>query len=470
MTAVSDDLKRVERVKTPSREAGDARRPISYWHDSLEAGDSLEPRPALPGDRQADVAIVGAGFGGLWTAYYLLRAKLSLRVVVVEAETAGFGASGRNGGWCVPETGASMDDLDKEGGQGTGARMMREMHRAVDEIDEVTQRERIDCGFAKGGALWLASDDGQLKGLRSRFAYLGRHGLEDAYRFLDPAETIARVNATGMYGSIYTPNAAAVHPARLARGIARAVERLGGTVFEMTPAQSIDGRKVVTAHGTITAEVVVRATEAYTASLKGYERTIVPVGNFVIATAPIPESIWKQLGVANRELFEDSPALLAYGQRTADNRIVLGGLGAPYFWDSHVPPSPMQSPRAAERLRNKLVERFPMLKDVEIAHHWGGVLGMTRDLRSSIGFDPATGGAWIGGFGGAGVAPSNLAGRTLADLIAGADTELTRFPWVNHKSGTWEREPLRWIGVNAMLTGYRMREKIRQLRSIAGGR
>jgi glycine/D-amino acid oxidase-like deaminating enzyme len=424
----------------------------------------------LSGDRQADVAIVGAGFGGLWTAYYLLRAKPSYRVIVVEAQTAGFGASGRNGGWCVPETGTSLDILDKEGSQGTGARLMREMHRAVDEIGTVTQRERIDCGFAKGGALWLASDDAQLHGLRSRFAYLRRHGLEDVYRFLDPAETVARVNATGMYGSIYTPNAAAVHPARLARGIARAVERLGGTVFELTPARSIDGRKVVTPHGTITADVVVRATEAYTASLKGYERTIVPVGNFVIATAPISESVWSQIGVANRELFEDSPALLAYGQRTADNRIVLGGLGAPYWWGSNVPPSPMQSPRVAERLRKKLVERFPILKDIEVTHHWGGVLGMTRDMRSSLGFDPASGEAWIGGFGGAGVAPSNLAGRTLADLIVGADTELVRFPWVNHRSAPWEGEPLRWIGVNATLTGYRVREKIRQLRAIAGGR
>lgn len=445
-------------------------RPISYWHDSLEAGDSLSPRASLPGDRHADVAIVGAGFGGLWTAYYLLCAKPSLRVVVVEAQTAGFGASGRNGGWCVPETGASLDVLDKEGGLGTGARMMREMHRAVDEIGNVAQRERIDCGYAKGGALWLASEEAQLQGLRRRFAYLRRHGLEDVYRLLDPAETIARINATGMYGSIFTPNAAAVHPARLARGIARAVERLGGTVFEMTPAQSIDGRKVVTLHGTITAEIVVRATEAYTASLKGLERTIVPVGNFVIATAPISENVWAQIGAANRELFEDSPALLAYGQRTADNRIVLGGLGASYFWGSNVPPSPMQSPRIAERLKKKLVERFPILKDVEITHHWGGVLGMTRDMRSSIGFDPASGEAWIGGFGGAGVAPSNLAGRTLADLIVGADTELVRFPWVNHKSAPWEPEPLRWIGVNATLTGYRVREKLRQLRAIAGGR
>jgi glycine/D-amino acid oxidase-like deaminating enzyme len=439
--------------------------PISYWHDSLEPGDTLAPRATLPGDREADVVIVGAGFGGLWTAYYLLKAAPSRRVIVIDAETAGFGASGRNGGWCVPEAGAPLHVLDREGGPGTGAAMMREMFRAVDEIGEVTRREGIDCGYAKGGALWFASDGAQRARLQARFDYLLHHGLGDAYQMLDPAATIARMNATGLYGSIYTPYSAVVHPARLVRGIARAVERLGGTVYEMTPALSIDGRRVVTLLGTITADVVVRATEAYTASIKGYQRTIAPIGNFVIATEPVPESIWAEIGLTNRELFEDSPALLAYGQRTADGRIVWGGLGAPYWLGSKVPPSPMQSPKVARALERRLVARFPMLKGIKITHNWGGVLGMTRDLRSTVGFDRASGEAWIGGFGGAGVAPSNTAGRTLADLITGADTNLVRFPWVNHRSRPWEPEPLRWIEVNAMIANYKISEKIRQLRS-----
>src|SRR5690348_16739149 len=197
--------------------------PISYWHDSLEPGDRLDPRPTLAGDRQADVAIVGAGFAGLWTAYYLLRANPSLRVIVIDAETAGFGASGRNGGWCVPEAGSPLDVLDCEAGAGAGAALQREMFHAVDEVGYVARREAIDCDYAKGGALWLASDAGQLRRLQGRFARLARHGLGDAYEPLGPAQTTARVNATGMYGSLFTPHAAAVHPARLARGLARAV-------------------------------------------------------------------------------------------------------------------------------------------------------------------------------------------------------------------------------------------------------
>jgi glycine/D-amino acid oxidase-like deaminating enzyme len=434
--------------------------PISYWHDSLEPGDTLTPRAALPGNRKTDVVIVGAGFGGLWMAYYLLKADPSRQVVVIEAETAGFGASGRNGGWCVPEAGASLDVLDKDGGKGAGAALQREMFRAVDEVGEVARRENIDCGYAKGGALWLASDTAQLGRLTDRIKVMKRHGLDAEYDLLSPAATIAKVNATGMYGSIFTPHAAALHPARLARGLARAVERMGGTVHEKTPALKITGRQVVTPTGTIDADVVVRATEAYTASIEGHDRAIAPIGNYVIATEPIPENLWAEIGLRDRELFEDTPIYLAYGQRTADNRIAWGGRGANYWYNSRVPPSPMQAPQIAERLRVRLIERFPMLDKIKITHHWGGVLGMTRDLRSSVGYDRETGEAWAGGFGGAGVAPSNAAGRTLAELITGVDSERTKLPWVNHRSPPWESEPQRWIGVTYMLTRLRVFEKL----------
>lgn len=439
--------------------------PISYWHDSLEPDDLRAPRPSLPGDRQTSVAIIGAGFAGLWTAYYLLKDAPSRDVIVIDAKTAGFGASGRNGGWCVPEIGADFAVIDREGGAGTAARMMRAMHRSVDEVGAVAAREEIDCGYQKGGALWFASDAAQLERLQARVKLYEQHGLGDAYQLLDPSRTVSRINATGLYGSIFTPEAAAVHPARLARGLARAVERLGGSIYEMTPALRIEDRAVVTPHGVIKADVIVRATEAYTAHIKGYDRRIVPVQSFVIATEPIADELWAEIGLSNRELFEDTPLLLAYGQRTADGRIIWGGCGARYVFGSKPPLSRLSAPAQAERLRARLVERFPMLRDVKVTHHWGGVLGLTRDMRSTIGFDKATGEAWIGGFGGAGVAPSNAAGRGLADLIAGAETELSRFPWANHRSPRWEPEPVRWIGVNARVASFRFSDKIRQLRS-----
>ena len=266
-----------------------ADRPLSYWHDSLVPGDDLQPRPPLSGDSDVDVAIVGAGFTGLWTAYYLLRADPRLRVMVIERDTAGFGASGRNGGWCVGDQAAPLPLLEKAAGRDAAIAMARELHRTVDEVGAVVDAEGIDCGFAKGGAIYLASSPAQLRRLRKMHAGHARYGLGDDYTLLGPRETTAIVNATGIHGSLYTPHAAAVHPARLARGVAVAVERLGGVVHEQTAVLAIEPGRARTDHGTVRASVVVRATEAYTASLDGHDRTMLPLGNFMIATEPITD-------------------------------------------------------------------------------------------------------------------------------------------------------------------------------------
>jgi glycine/D-amino acid oxidase-like deaminating enzyme len=241
-----------------------------------------------------------------------------------------------------------------------------------------------------------------------------------------------------------------VHPARLARGLAAEVERLGGVVHEGTSVRAIGDRLVRSDHGTVRADVVVRATEAYTRTLEGHEREILPLGNYMVATEPIDEATWAAIGLADRELFELSAVMLGYGQRTADGRIAWGGRSGPTWWDSGIPASPMRDERVAARLRRSLVDLFPALDGIGFTHHWGGVLGVPRDLLPGVGFDRPTGFAWAGGYGGQGVAAANAAGRTLADLIAGSDSDLTRLPWVGHRSPPWEREPLRWLGVHAV--------------------
>jgi glycine/D-amino acid oxidase-like deaminating enzyme len=322
----------------------------------------------------------------------------------------------------------------------------------------VADREGIDCGFAKAGALYLATNEAQLGRLRARQAAYARYGLGDSFEELDPRATTAIVNARGIHGGLFTPHAAALHPARLARGLAVAVERLGATVYEQTRAIAIEPRRIRTERGTVRAEVVVRATEAYTSTLEGGDRTMLAIGNYMIATEPLGESVWDEIGLARRELFEDTTMLLGYAQRTADGRIAIGGLGAPYWYGSRIPPSPMADRRNAERLRALLVTRFPVLRDVKVTHHWGGVLGIPRDFRPSVGLDRDTGMAWAGGYGGSGVASSNLAGRSLADVITGTDSELARLPWVGHRSRPWEAEPLRWLGVNAVKLAARVRD------------
>lgn len=424
--------------------------PISYWHDSLAPGDDLTPRPSLPGDVEVDVAIVGAGFTGLWTAHELLGHDPTLRVAVLEKETAGFGASGRNGGWCVGHYSGPVRAAERKHGPGSAAAMGREMARSVDEVGAAVAAAGIDCGFHKGGAINVADDDGQWRRLRKVHAEFAGCGLGDDWRLLDADEARAIVDVPGLRGAIFTPHAAAVHPARLARGLAVEVERRGGTVHEGTAVAAIDGRTVRTDHGTVRADVVVRATEAYTSSIAGHERAFLPLGNDVIATEPIDDATWAGIGLADRQLFELSAVMLGYGQRTADGRIVWGGLSAQSSWGDGVPASPIHPHRIADRLRRRLVDLFPALDGIGVTHHWGGVMGVPRDLLPGVGYDRATGFAWAGGYNGQGVAAANAAGRALAALILDHDDEITGLPWVGHRSRPWEGEPRRWLGVHAV--------------------
>jgi glycine/D-amino acid oxidase-like deaminating enzyme len=407
-------------------------------------------RPPLDADGDADVAVVGAGFTGLWTAHSLLSADPGLRVVVLEREAAGFGASGRNGGWCVGDYGGPVGAVERDGGPGSVEAMAREMHRSVDEVGAVVAAAGIDCGYHKGGALYVATNEGQMRRVRQLHEAHARFGLGDAWTSLDVAQTEAIVHVAGVRGAVFTPHAATVHPARLARGLAREVERLGGVIHERTYVRTIEPGRVRTDGGTVRAEVVVRATEAYTGSIEGHEREILPLGNYMIATEPIDDATWAEIGLHDRELFELSAIMLGYGQRTADGRIAWGGFAAPTWWNGRVPRSPMRNDRVAARLRERLVELFPPLRGIGVTHHWGGVLGVPRDLLPGIGFDRETGFAWGGGYTGQGVAASNAAGRGLADLIRGVDSDLTRLPWVGHRSRRWERQPLPWLGVHAV--------------------
>jgi len=425
-----------------------AYRRISFWHDSLP--DDLEPRSPLPGDTDADVVIVGGGFTGLWTAYYLAQADPALRIVLIEREIAGFGASGRNGGWCVGELAAALPVVVKSAGRDAAVAMARAMHATVDEVGDVTEREGIDCHYARGGALYFAINRPQLDRIRRRYDMARSFGFDsEDYRLLSAREVTARINAAGVHGGMLATHCAALHPARLARGLAAVVERLGVHLHEGTAAIGTHPGGVTTTHGTVRADVVVRATEAYTAELPGHERALIPVGNLMIATEPLAGEVWDEIGLARREVFEDGRHLIFYGQRTADDRLAFGGLSVPYRYASRIDPSSFAEAPVHERLRRTLGQLFPVLTDVKVTHQWGGVLGVPRDWFPSVGFDREAGFAWAGGYVGEGVAAANLAGRTLADLICGRETDLARLPWVGHQSPQWEGEPLRWLGIRA---------------------
>jgi glycine/D-amino acid oxidase-like deaminating enzyme len=417
-----------------------------FWIDSLP--EPIIPRPSLPGDVQVDVAIVGAGYTGLWSAYYLHALDPSLRIVVLDAQVAGFGGSGRNGGWCTGELSGVFDVMPKKWGDEAARAMALAGHDAVDEVGRVTKDEGIDCHFAKGGVVWMATTPKQEARIRKRSATPRRLGFgEEDYRLLDAEQVAARLRSPRARAGFYSPHTAAVQPARLVRGLADVVERNGTPVHERTRVRSIDGGRVETDHGTVTAEVVVRGLEGYTRTIAGVERALVPLQTFALATEPLPQSLWDQIGLADRETFEDARLRIFYGQRTADDRVVLGGMGYPYRYGSGT--ATLDGTRIHQRLRRTLGWLFPVLRDVTVTHQWGGVIGMPRDASPSVGFDPARRLAWAGGYTGEGVSAANLAGRTIAELICDQETERTRLPWVGHRSRDWEPEPLRWLGVRA---------------------
>jgi glycine/D-amino acid oxidase-like deaminating enzyme len=422
----------------------------SFWLDTVPG--SLVPATPLTGDLDVDVAIAGGGLTGLWTAYYLAVAEPGLRIAVCEREIAGFGASGRNGGWCSALFPASLAKLARMSSRNAAIAMYRAMQATVDEVGRVAAAESIDCHWAKGGTVVLARSATQLERARDEVAEAREFGFgEDDLRLLTAQEAREQVAATGVLGGTYTPHCAAIHPARLVRGLADVLRRRGVHVFEGTPVTQIEPGKLRTPHGTVRAQHVIRATEGYTAGLPGLHRAIVPVYSLVIATEPLPEEVWQQIGLADRPTFGDFRHMIIYGQRTADGRFAFGGRGAPYHLGSAVQPGFDRVPAVFESLRHTLAELFPAVADAKITHTWGGPLGITRDWCASVTLDRKTGLGWAGGYVGDGLSTTNLAGRTMADLILDTGSDLTRLPWVNHHTRNWETEPLRWLGINTGL-------------------
>jgi glycine/D-amino acid oxidase-like deaminating enzyme len=433
---------------------GPGYRSLSLWHDT--AGEDFTPRPALPGPTSYDVVVVGAGLTGLWTAYYLHRADPSLRIAVLEREVAGFGASGRNGGWCSALFPTSWDLLVNESSADGALGMHRAMQDTVREVGRVTEAEGIDAHFHLGGTVTLASTPVQLCRLRAGVETAHSRGFtEDDERMLDAGEAMTMLAAEPVLGGSFTPHCAVVHPSRLVRGLARVVESSGVPVFEQTAVRSIRPGHVETDVGTVRAEIVLRATEGFTPRLQGLKRAVAPVYSLMVATEPLDDATLASIGLSDRPTFSDGRHLIIYGQRTADGRLAFGGRGAPYHFGSRVRASYDMEPRVFEELRTVLRGMLPQLGSegagVQFTHQWGGCLGITRDWAASVGLDRGTGIGWAGGYVGDGVATTNLAGRTLADLVTGTDTDLVSLPWVNHRSRAWEPEPLRWLGINAGL-------------------
>jgi glycine/D-amino acid oxidase-like deaminating enzyme len=430
---------------------------VSYW---LESAGDLAPRPPLDGTTECDVAVLGAGYTGLWTAYYLLKRRPGLRIVIAEAEIAGFGASGRNGAWCAPDLNISMDRLAHLHGKDAARRVQQATYHAVDEVGRVDAAEGLGAGFHKGGELILARGPHQVAAIEAAFREYERFGFGDRYRLLDATDVAEKIRVAGAVRGLWSPAAAVIHPGKLARGLAGLVERMGARIVERTPVtdfRAAVGRSggpagtapaaLVTPRGEIRASVIVLAGEAYLVRLARLHRQLVPMYSLIVLTEPIDDARWAEIGWAGREVVASARLSIDYLSRTEDGRILFGGRGAPYRLGSPIKDAYDRHGPTHAMLREFVREWFPALRDVGFSHAWGGPLGMPRDWHPTISFDPRTGIAGARGYTGHGVSTANLAGRTLADLITGERTPLTELPLVNHRSPDWEVEPLRWLAI-----------------------
>jgi glycine/D-amino acid oxidase-like deaminating enzyme len=435
---------------------------VSFWLE--DAGDDPTPRPPLDGSRTVDVAIVGAGFTGLWTARELLRRDPTLEVLVLEAETAGFGASGRNGAWLTNGIGVSPGELARRTSPATARATIEAMRATVTAVIDSCEEDGIDAQIRHGGALRVARGPHEAPALQAAMGTMSRLGVADDLTLLTGTELADRIRIPGALGALHDPHAAAIHPGRLVRGLARRVEALGATITEGTPVTAVTPRvaggraRVSTPRGEVHAGAVVLACEAWLPRLPGYARAVLPLYSLIVLTEPLPPASWEQIGWEGHELVASHRLTVDYLSRTADGRILLGGRGAPYHYGSRVAPAFDSHPATHALLEQQVAAWFPALAGVRVTHRWGGPLAMPRDWLPSFRFDPATGIGAAYGYTGQGVAATNLAGRVLADLIVDRDTPYRELPMVGHRSRAWEPEPLRWLGARYVLTALTRRE------------
>lgn len=433
----------------PARGVADDNRQSNFWLESC--GDDLAPRPPLAGDRTVDVAILGGGFSGLWTAYHLLRGNPSLEIAIVEREFCGFGASGRNGGWCSPRFPVDVGALVKRVGPQRARDTIAAQKDAVRDIGRVCEEEGIDAHYSANGLLSIARGEAQLEALKATFQTYERLGLSQDNRLLDAAETHQRVRISRLSGGMETRAGASIHPGRLVRGLARAVERRGATIYERSAALRIvpgDRPAIVTANGTLYARrTVVAAAEAYLTGLPAFHRALMPMSSMIVLSAPLSEAQWDQVGWAGGESLSSQAHTKDYLTRTRDGRILYGSRGAPYLFGSRMPEDALGDGDTFRWMRETVREWWPVLQDVEFTHQWGGYLGVPRDWMPTVSVDATAGLAQLHGYAGRGVTTSFLSARLLAGLIGGWETGLEALPLHRKKTPRWEIEPFRWMGV-----------------------
>jgi glycine/D-amino acid oxidase-like deaminating enzyme len=421
----------------------------SFWLES----DPYTPGPTLAGDITVDVAIIGGGFTGLWAAHFLLAADPALKLAVIEREVVGYGASGRNGGFAMTLLSRSMHDLLQTFGTDPARAAHAAVARSVDDIGRFCTEHKVACDYEKNGFIAVATDDSQIPRIEADRQAAEALGIEDV-RYI-PGEELRRQIQSPLYRcGLEEKSCAILNPARLVRGIARVVRQQSGIIYEQTPVERIEaaGTKVDvrTPQGTVHADKVVLATNAYSVQFPECRRTLVPLYSYIVLTEPLNAAQWESIGWKGRQGLEDKRTYIHYFRPTADGRILMGGEDAPYYYGSSLRPQQDRNPHVFALLRRDLKAIYPQLDRLRFTHQWGGPIGLTA--RFVPAFGTLLGGRVHYGFGycGHGVAPTHLGGQIVRDLVLDRQSELRELCFVGAKPIPYPREPLRYLAITAI--------------------
>ncbi|MGW7690605.1 NAD(P)/FAD-dependent oxidoreductase [Streptomyces asiaticus] len=425
--------------------AGAAYRP--YW---LDDPGRPGPRPALVGEEQCDLLVVGGGYSGLWTALIAKERDPDREVVLVEGQEIGWAASGRNGGFCA----ASLTH-----GLGNGAarwpdelaELERLGHRNLDAIESAVERYGIDCDFERTGEIDVATEPYQVAELREAGELAAELGVGEQ-EFLDRDAVRAQIDSPTFLAGLWDRRGVAMlHPARLAWGLARACAELGVRIYEHTPAERLAsagaGMAVRTPYGRVRARQVALATNAFPALVRRVRPYITPVYDHALMTEPLTEEQLAAIGWRGRQGLSDTANHFHYFRLTADQRILWGGYDIIYRYGGRVRAEYDHHPATYRTLAEHFFRCFPQLEGVRFSHAWGGAIDTCS--RFSAFFGSAHGGrvAYALGYTGLGVGATRFGAEVMLDLLAGERTERTRLEMVRSKPLPFPPEPVRWAGI-----------------------
>jgi putative aminophosphonate oxidoreductase len=437
---------------------------VTALHRSLwlrEALGDARPAPPLSGARRADVAIVGGGFVGLWTALRIKEHDPGRDVVILERDLCGGGASGRNGGMALSWW-PKLASLVRVCGEREALRLCRASQSAVDEIAAFCQAHDIDCRFRRDGMLWTATTTAQLGAWDSVLAICERLGERRVFERAAVEEVVRRTGSGAHLAGVREPTAACLQPALLVRGLRRVALEAGVRICEQTPVTSLGRKRPVTLRapgGNLVADRVVVAMNAWAARLPELRRSLIVVSSDIVATPPIPERL-QAIGWTGADAITDSQTLVGYYRTTPDGRVVFGKGTADLAFAGRIGPRYDHSPRRAAMAEADFRRYYPALADVPIEQHWAGPIDRTPDSLPILGRLGGRDHIVYGvGWSGNGVGPSVVGGRILASLALGLDDEWSRTALVDRGHVRFPPEPVRYLGGRLVREGVLRKER-----------